>query len=56
MKSFYSKSVNETLKELNTSKEGLTDQEASLRLQQNGENSLEAKKKTNYFLKFLSQF
>ncbi|MBR1984166.1 MAG: HAD-IC family P-type ATPase, partial [Clostridia bacterium] len=56
MKSFYSKSVNETLKELNTTSNGLTSEEAKKRLAENGENSLEHKKKTNYFLKFLAQF
>ncbi|MBQ9792797.1 MAG: cation-translocating P-type ATPase [Clostridia bacterium] len=56
MKSFYNKSVSETLKELNTSQNGLTDEEAAKRLSENGENSLEHKKKTNYFLKFLAQF
>ena len=56
MKSFYNKSISETLKELKTSNNGLTDEEAAKRLAENGENSLEAKKKTNYFLKFLAQF
>ena len=56
MKSFYNKSVSETLKELNTSEKGLTAEEAKKRLAENGENSLEHKKKTNYFLKFMAQF
>ena len=56
MKTYYNKSISETLKELKTSSQGLTDQEASDRLLKNGENCLQSKKKTNYFLKFIAQF
>lgn len=56
MKTYYNKSISETLKELKTSQQGLTDQEANERLIANGENCLQAKKKTNLFLKFLAQF
>lgn len=56
MKTYYNKSISETLKELKTSNQGLTDQEANERLITNGENCLQAKKKTNYFVKFMAQF
>jgi len=56
MKKFYNQSIAETLKQLNTTSEGLTDEEAQKRLQENGENTLQSKQKTNYFLKFLAQF
>lgn len=57
MKSYYEFKPQEIIKELKTSADtGLTQQEAEERLLKNGENKLETIKKTNYFLKFLSQF
>ena len=56
MKTYYNKSISETLKDLNTTNQGLTDKEANKRLLDNGENCLQSKKKTNYFVKFISQF
>ena len=57
MKNYYAIKPREVLKDLKTSADlGLTQQEAGQRLLKNGENKLETNKKTNYFLKFLSQF
>jgi len=50
------KSVDETLKELKTRKNGLSDQEAKKRLQQHGFNELEEKKKRTPLQMFLSEF
>ena len=56
MKEVYNKSVEELYEELDSSKSGLTEEEALKRLETNGENKLdEAKKKSNIAL-FLSQF
>ena len=56
MSNYYTKTTSQTLKELETSATGLTDQEAASRLAKYGENTLESKKKTNYFLKYIAQF
>ena len=56
MKEVYNKSVEELYEELDSSKSGLTEEEALKRLETNGENKLdEAKKKSNIAL-FLGQF
>ncbi len=54
--SFYTKSKEEVLKELETSKEGLSNATAAERLEKNGENKLAEGKKTSIFMKFLAQF
>ncbi len=43
-KEYYSKSIDEVLKELNTTREGLSDKEAEKRLKENGYNQLRNKK------------
>ncbi len=50
------KSVTDTLNELNTSPNGLTTQEAELRIQKYGKNALKEKKKESNLKKFLKQF
>ncbi len=40
MKAYHTKSIAETMKDLKTSTQGLTDEEAKLRLEKNGENKL----------------
>ena len=54
--SFYSKSKDEVLKELNSTDEGLTQAEAQSRLEKNGENKLAEGKKVSLMMRFLSQF
>ncbi len=54
--SFYDKSIEQTLSELNATDSGLSSQEAKVRLEKNGPNALTAAKKKNIFVKFLSQF
>ncbi len=57
MKPYYSRSVLDVVKELNTDVQvGLSEEEAKSRLAKNGENKIETSKKSNGFLKFLSQF
>lgn len=53
---FYSKSVEETLAELGTAENGLTDAEAEARLQKYGENKLAERKKDGTVKKFFLQF
>ena len=53
---FYSKSKQECLKELLSSKYGLTDSDAKRRQQQSGKNKIETEKKQSLFSKFLAQF
>lgn len=53
---YYSKSVEETLAELGTTENGLTDAEAGERLQKYGENKLNERKKDGTLKKFLLQF
>ena len=52
--SFYSKSKDEVLKQLNSSKDGLSTEEAGKRLEQNGENKLAEGKKVSLMMRFLS--
>lgn len=54
--SYHNKSVNETLKILDSSLTGLTTEKATENLKKYGENTLKSAKKQNYFLKFLAQF
>lgn len=56
MEKFFSKSSEETLNYLNTSKEGLSDKAAKDRLDQYGTNTLSEKEKATVFQVFLSQF
>lgn len=53
---YYNKKVEELYKELNTSINGLTEEEASKRLEKYGENKLAERKKKSNFVIFLSQF
>ena len=53
---YYNKKVEELYKELNTSINGLTEEEASKRLEEYGENKLAERKKKSNFVIFLSQF
>ena len=52
----HNKSISQTFKELKTSSQGLTEEEAKTRLQKNGENKLSEGKKQSKILKFLAQF
>lgn len=54
--SFFSKSIDATMKELGGKYEGLSDSEAQSRLSKNGYNSLPETKKQSNFVKFLMQF
>ena len=56
MSNFYKMDVEETFKELNTSKEGLSEEEVKNRLKRDGLNKLVEKKKKSLFVKFLEQF
>ncbi len=56
MKTFYNKSIQDTYKELKTSHNGLSTQEAEKRLAENGENKLKEAKKKSIIVKFLMQF
>ena len=53
---FYNKKVEQLYKELNTSINGLTEEEASKRLEKYGENKLVERKKKSNFIIFLNQF
>lgn len=53
---YYNKKVEELYKELNTSINGLTEEEASKRLEKYGENKLAERKKKSNFIIFLNQF
>lgn len=53
---YYNKKVEELYKELNTSISGLTEEEASKRLERYGENKLAERKKKSNFIIFLNQF
>lgn len=52
----YKKSVEEIYRELNTSIKGLSNEEATIRLDKYGENKLNEGKKKSAFIMFLSQF
>ena len=56
MEKFFNITSEETLKKLNTTKEGLSDEEAANRLSRNGLNKLKEVKKRGLFLKFIDQF
>ena len=56
MENYYNLSVEETEKELNTNKEGLSDQEYDLRIEKYGFNELTEKKKESILVKFIEQF
>ncbi len=53
--SYYSSDSEKVLTDLNSQKSGLTEAEAALRLEKNGKNKLEEKKKTSLFVRFLQQ-
>ena len=53
---YYNKKVEELYKELNTSISGLTEEEASKRLERYGENKLAERKKKSNLIIFLNQF
>lgn len=54
--SFFSKSIEDSIKELNSKYSGLSKEEAQKRLAKHGNNSLPESKKQNKFVKFLMQF
>ncbi len=56
MKFYHHNSIGETLDQLKTSAEGLSSEEAIIRLAKHGENTLKSAKKQNYFLKYMAQF
>lgn len=56
MENYYNLSVEETEKELNTNKEGLSNQEYDLRIEKYGFNELTEKKKESILVKFIEQF
>ncbi|HOB16614.1 MAG TPA: calcium-translocating P-type ATPase, SERCA-type [Defluviitoga sp.] len=56
MASFYTKEVEEVIKELDTNIEGLSSKEAERRLQKYGYNELEEKKGKTFFQMFINQF
>lgn len=56
MKEYYKQEYEETLDELKTSKSGLSNEEAKVRLQKYGHNKLKETKKKSIFIMFLSQF
>ncbi len=53
---FYNKTVEETLKELNTSEKGLSEEETEKRLKQYGKNELKKKESISQLKIFLNQF
>ncbi len=53
---WYTKELNRVFNELNTRKGGLTEEEASKRLEKYGANNLKEKKKESLFIKFIKQF
>lgn len=53
---YYNKNNDDILKELDTSKDGLTDKQVDQHREKYGENKLEEKKKKSTFLVFLEQF
>lgn len=53
---FYRESVEGSLNTLNSSKEGISSEEAKIRLEKTGKNELKAKKKQPTFFKYLAQF
>ena len=55
-KKFFTMSIDDTAKALNSSKTGLTNEEANKRLEEYGYNKLEEKKKKGVIAKFIDQF
>ena len=53
---FYSLDIEETLKKLNSNKNGLSNEEVQKRLKKDGKNKIIEKKKESYFSKFLNEF
>ena len=53
---FFNQTIEEVRKELNTSLEGLTCEEASIRLEKNGKNKLAESKKVSIIARFFKQF
>lgn len=53
---WYTKELNRVFNELNVRKGGLTEEEASKRLEKYGANNLKEKKKESLFIKFIKQF
>lgn len=56
MKNFWSYDIDDALKELNSSRDGLTSQEAADRIESYGKNVFDEKKASSNFIIFLSQF
>lgn len=56
MENFFNQNSNDVLKSLKTSASGLSQEEASKRLEENGKNKLAEGKKKSNFQKFMSQF
>ena len=56
MENYYNLSVEEIEKELNTNKEGLSNQEYDIRIEKYGFNELTEKKKESILVKFIEQF
>ena len=52
----YNKDLKTVFKELDTSENGITEEDASRRIEKYGKNELEAAKKKSCFFKFLEQF
>ncbi len=52
---FYNETVENTLKETESRREGLTSAEAAKRLEKNGKNKLDEAKKESFFIRFLKQ-
>ena len=55
-KNFYNKKIDELYKEFSSGIDGLSEEEASKRLEKYGENKLLERKKKSNFVIFLSQF
>ena len=55
-KKFFTMSVDETLKSLNSSRKGLSDEEVKKRIEEYGYNKLEEKQKQSLLSKFIDQF
>ena len=56
MKNFWSYSTEDIFKELNTSKKGISSEEAANRIEKYGKNILGEEKSSSKFMVFLSQF
>ena len=56
MPDFYRMSLDDTFRELDSSKEGISERDAEQRLEKYGTNQIESKKKTSDLALFVSQF